>query len=588
MALDVVTLQIKVDASQVQEAINRLGNLATAGAQVETGTARATAGVGRLNGALLMLTRQATGTSPAVARLADVIFSMALGGTKTLSVLAFLALLTVAYKKLTEESRRAAEETRRVVDALQKLAGVSGQIDELRVLRAGRRELAVAQTALDAIRSEDVLAPYALRGGPSGASARQAALERQQRRENEALNKVLLLNRSLGAAVAAGVIPEGPPMSAMTSPEEAFRALQQEMERLVYTLQEITPLQLVPTSVQPSGPDMSGISTRLPGIDYGQAMYGRLSDEEMQARRKAMEEQALLDIERLDSLAKEKQAVDALVGSLASIGRAYGGVADQVVNLAAAMIAVHRAGALPMGTTQQRAVGYASAAAGGFGMGISTGNAMMGGVGGGIGGYLMTGGDIGGIVGAVSGIVGGLIEQGRRARLARLQWQAALQGFEDMWDDLTPEEQTARAFQQTFGYTIEQARKDLATLQALSGTVIGALAQKVIKRLQDEIAAYERNLKQAREETKKQTEDAAKAERELYDARFRAMNAPSGFNVDYYGWAAGFGGTTPATPEPTTEVNVFIDGEEVAARLERRQSRTARRGGSQPTLFTTR
>ena len=89
----------------------------------------------------------------------------------------------------------------------------------------------------------------------------------------------------------------------------------------------------------------------------------------------------------------------------------------------------------------------------------------------------------------------------------------------------------------------------------------------------------DKNIALAREE--------AEAERDLYDARFRAFNAPSGFNAQYYG--AQFGAPAPTDPASTggtggdvivtINIDESVDPEQTAALTVAHIERAARRGG---------
>jgi hypothetical protein len=318
-----------------------------------------------------------------------------------------------------------------------------------------------------------------------------------------------------------------------------------------------------------SGVTPFGFFGRAPraGVDIGIA--DRVVQEgQREAQRLAAAEEALADA-RL-------RANAALVTSLANVGRAYGGVTDQVLNLAAATMSIYQAGRLPNATRTDRAVGYGSAALAGIGFGQSTGNPLMGGIGGGLAGAAMVAGPYGAILGATAGFVSGLLSQAERAKAAQRAWEITFQAFEDMFDTLTPEQQVDRQFQRSFGMTVEEARGYVELFRGLEG----------VENIRRALESYDRQMKQAAETTKEQ----AAAERELYDARFRALNAPQGFNVSYYGWGAGFGGASQAanTGGDTITVNVVVDGETIATTTQEHNRRAARRGGAGPYSTTAR
>lgn len=553
MAVDVVTLQIRVDASQVEEATRRLSGLGTTATVVDTKTKAAAVGTTHLNNALRTLAVQATGADPVVGRLVSSIGGFAIQGVLMSAALLGVAAIGLAWRRMGEDARFASQQADELIARLQKINGsTQGRWDQ--IMASGM--LAGARGDLAAIRGEGVM------GGTRGLglAATRAA------RENAALNRVLLLSRYSESAVEQGYEFTGPTLAQRGSLGGGGGGVGggTSGRGVARSMAGLTPFGAFGFSGATAGVDIGGIADRIA----------------QEIQRRAAAEQDLADA--------RVRANTALVQSLANVGRAYGGVTDQVLNLAAATMSIYQAGRMPTDTRTDRATALGSAALAGVGFGQSTGNPILGALGGGAAGYGMVGTAMGGagiIVGAVGGIVSGLIEQGQRARQAQLQWDMALKSFENMWDTLTPQQQTQQAFEQmTGGRSVEEVRRMLAEWRSLPKYL---QPEDGISRLMQWLASYDRQMEQAAEVTK----DAAAAERELYDARFRASNAPSGFNTSYYGWMAGFGGDSPqkqANADAAVEVHVYVDGEEVATRVESHARRAARRGGPSPYLDTAR
>jgi hypothetical protein len=224
------------------------------------------------------------------------------------------------------------------------------------------------------------------------------------------------------------------------------------------------------------------------------------------------------------------------------------------------------------GSIANQAIGLGSAAFAGIGLGLSSGSAALGGIGGGVTGFGMAG-PAGAILGAVGGIVSGLFEAGKRAQEAARQWARAFEDFENMFVERTPLEQDLERNQRAY----EDLGK-AAIENALSGGITADEFRELQQRLAELDAQREKNIDAA---TK-----LAKAEKDLYDARFTALNAPSGFNASYYGWMAGF----PDDKRSASEimVNVFVDGREVATSVETQNFVKNRRGGTSSIVIPTR
>ena len=486
MAVDVVTLSIRVDASQVEAATRAITGLGGTAVVMEARTNAATVSTGRLNNALLGLARQATGTSPVLARFTDVLLGMAYGGAQMTAILAGLAAVGLAFRKLTEDSRNARQEAERL----------RGVLDGLATLPAGYGlGQAAGQASADVARltseRDYARAQAAIYGGDSSvlgrrANTRAAVLEAEL---SEARGRLIAGNRAI----------------VLSQRDRAEDVADRYGDGYQFT---------GPTLEQRGG---------LPSFTNWAAVWG-----------------------------EGRRDVDPRFST--------------PTNNIAAMAGASWARMLPP-------------SAGGNAWAIGSG---------GFGGALDSIGPS--IVSSVSSIVQGLADQAEKAALAQRAWSIALEDYQLMFDETTPTESRIRQNEQAFRQRAEQLRGTYG--HGLIMPTVGETEwylenmasatdpyDKALRTLYD---AYLANADQAR--------NLAEAERDLYDARFRALNAPSGFNLAYYGWGAGSGGgDSPQTKaDKGVDVYVYVDGEEVATRVERHAKTSARRGGPSPYTTTAR
>lgn len=481
MAVDVVTLQIRVDASQVEEATRRLSGMGTVATTVETKTRASAVGVTQLNNAFRTLAVQASGADPAVARLVSSIGGFAVGGAMMTAVLAGVTAIGLAWRRIGEDARYASQQADELIARLQRLNGsTQGRWDQ--IMASGM--LAGARGDLAAIRGEGVM------GGTRGLglAATRAA------RENAALNRVLLLSRYSASAVEQGYEFTGPTLAQRGS----------------------------------LGGGGGGVGGGTSGRDVARSMAGLTP-------------------------------FGAFGFSGATAGVDIGGIADRM-----ALEVQRRA------TSQAQPNSWAIGA-------------------GGFGGVLETVGPR--IISSISSIVQGLAEQAERAALAQRAWKIALEDYALMFDELTPTESRLRANERAFRQAAEQLRGTYG--HGLVLPTVGE-AEWYLQNMASATDPYDKELRALYEAflaNADQARNLAQAERELYDARFRALNAPTGFNTSYYGWMAGFGGDSPQTSgkdKGDVEVHVYVDGEEVATKVERKAKQRAKRGGPSPYLDTAR
>lgn len=91
--------------------------------RLDTEARRSTGGLGRLNDSMVTVARQAAGAHPAVGRLVDVVGTFAIGTGAMVGVLAGLAAIAAAYRKITEDSREAKRAQEEAVEVIERLEG---------------------------------------------------------------------------------------------------------------------------------------------------------------------------------------------------------------------------------------------------------------------------------------------------------------------------------------------------------------------------------------------------------------------------------------------------------------------------------
>lgn len=105
-----------------REGTELFGELAGSIRNVDTSSRGATVGLSRLNYSMASLLRQATGTNPAIAQLANVMGTFAVGSATMVAVLAGLSAVAFAWRRMGQESRDAREEMDRALDSLERIA----------------------------------------------------------------------------------------------------------------------------------------------------------------------------------------------------------------------------------------------------------------------------------------------------------------------------------------------------------------------------------------------------------------------------------------------------------------------------------
>jgi hypothetical protein len=140
--LDSLYVTLEADIALFQQQLDRAkAQLSSFGAatrpaeqgitRIETASKGSTAGLGRLNGALLAVTRQATGMNPVVARTAEVLGTFAIGSSSMVPILLGVAAVAGGYALITKEARetkKAAEEAGKAITDAWMSAQTQGDI----------------------------------------------------------------------------------------------------------------------------------------------------------------------------------------------------------------------------------------------------------------------------------------------------------------------------------------------------------------------------------------------------------------------------------------------------------------------------
>ncbi|MEQ1573638.1 MAG: hypothetical protein ABL993_05270 [Vicinamibacterales bacterium] len=111
-------------------------------------------GAGKFNAVLTTLVREATGAHPAVARLTSIVSSLALGATMTTAVLAGVAAIGFAWRKLGEDARIAKEKAEGMTQLLDDLVAKQGPSPVQQAVVASGSRVAELEAQLRALNAE--------------------------------------------------------------------------------------------------------------------------------------------------------------------------------------------------------------------------------------------------------------------------------------------------------------------------------------------------------------------------------------------------------------------------------------------------
>lgn len=150
------------------EAVRELGRVEAATLRMNRtmtlGSAQTSAAFNAMRGSMTSLAASALQTAPGVAQLGSVIGSLAFGSVVTVGVLAGLAAITVAWRKLTEDTREAKKATDDAIAALDKLAPkgteASAILSQVQVARAALSQIELQGARIGALQKAQGKDPF--------------------------------------------------------------------------------------------------------------------------------------------------------------------------------------------------------------------------------------------------------------------------------------------------------------------------------------------------------------------------------------------------------------------------------------------
>ncbi len=492
-------------------------------------------GMHRLNNSLVVLARQATGTHPIVGQLTDVVGTFAIGTAAMVPVLAGIAAIATGLSAITRESREAKRELGEARDRLAELG------EQRRVAEAG------GQTQVDVDRIEAEIARMHARIDELRAIAASRAVGDPGLFDDQIRALQILIQRRFEeiqpgvAQLGDEALEEKLRALGQLADAQSGRLLRQLDERAVAAAAERDLVRL--TTAYEEQQRREAAETAIAASESVTDAIEQALARELEAEKRIAEHRKRLrdhdkeeELKRIRELERARdRALQRLARGMTEVGRAFGGTADQILSLTAAVLSLEE---LPLVSGRDRAVAYGTAALGGAGFGASTGNAALGAAGGAASGFI-TAGTTGAIVGGVSGIITGLMQQGERAQIAAAQWRVALRDFGDMFEDLTPTEQRQRQLDRAFANMVQRAAEaagistSVTTIegarlgvQAFGNRDLGSGLNSFFDLLERLIVEYEKNQESLEENT------------DALDSITSALNAPSGFRQSYYAWLA--------------------------------------------------
>lgn len=189
--------------------------------RMNAGTRRTTGGIGRLNNALIVMTRRAVGANAVTGQLTDVIGTFALGLGKMTAILAGLAAIALAWQRITREAREAKKEQEEAGEILERIqkrqAGPRVEIE---------RAIAVKQEELKDLEERMANA----RRLASQAATGQDVVDVARERGLESLRKLNAEHRKIVGQIAAGERE----LARLTEEEaeKRARAIEEEQRRI--------------------------------------------------------------------------------------------------------------------------------------------------------------------------------------------------------------------------------------------------------------------------------------------------------------------------------------------------------------------
>lgn len=498
----------------------------------EVSANRSSLGMGRLNNALMVISRQALGVHPAMGQAADAIGTFAIGTAYMTGVFAGLAALGLAYRELTEDTRKAKEEQERYLEVLKQVDRMAEPGKELADALKNQRE---QLEALDRQR-ETARASAGVAFGGEGAELQRMVYQKQADeldKQYEELAKLVADGEEELAEIRARAAGDS-----LRNTQEFFRRSGEEQQRA----QEERARQAKQAADEEARALKEAIDTRLQILDvFRQMEEGQRALEANTEALIAVSARERFEAEAMLAAKKAgKEAEDALTVALAmqaAVRENLGRVTDAALAqhaenvraktedmlatqaLAEAERALERQREEAARAEQQRRQFYlstglqvAGAAVGSSGVGRTA----IGAVGAGMAGFAVAG-PVGAAVGAIGAVVTGIIGMSKAAREERERQKeeerqrrsAEAVTTRDLQRELAERELAATGHERL----ADQLRREHDAADqvreawlATGNTVLVAELRRI----------------QALEEAKLAAEQAAEAEQELAEARERA------------------------------------------------------------------
>lgn len=415
---------------------------------------RGSLGMHRLNNSLIVVARQATNTHPVVGQLADVVGTFAIGTAAMVPILAGIAALAFAWRAVTRDAREAKEEQERLLGVLEDIAD-RRRLESLGPGGEAGTAISAAQARMQEIERE--VAQEFARAAERPELANNFRLRAERLKEEYA--ELARLVKAGEAEIAEGEQDAADERLSEIKRAEAERAQarREGVELNVRLLQIERDAEARRARERREEHEERLRLLRIEQDAEARRAKARREEHELRLKVQAVVEKREEEARKAQEEAAkaQEQATQKLVQALNNVGRAYGGVTDQVMQLIGAVLSLER---MPMNNTRDRVTAYATAGATGVGIGQSTGNPFVGGIGGAASGFSLAG-PVGAIVGGVSGIVSGLIEQGARARRAAEEWDEAMQRWERAYDDRAPFQQRMDQLDDEFRTLVRQTQE---------------------------------------------------------------------------------------------------------------------------------
>lgn len=518
--------------------------------RTNTQAARTTVGIGRLRGSMTTLAASALSSAPGVAQFGSVVGMLELGSVATVGILAGLAAIGFAYNKLTEDSRKAKDEVKKMNDELDRaaasrfLATEAGQQSRMGKLadqfRAAQAQLAEAQAGR--------FIGAAGYGGQHVVVAADVAAAQA--------NITLVMNRIREASLQFGEVMErnAPKIDRATKAVRDYTEAVGQLSRLQGPHISTTSGGFVRSILAGDMPNVPGGFVR--PTDTGAAGARAAADEEQR--------QAMIAAKRYqdDMRAIWRQGL----GKIITDGtRSFRDFFEDVLRLFSGLMSrMQQEGKTKGGAYKWLGIG-SSAIAGGFTgyqigtqQGSASGGALLGGIGGAAAGFQIAGplgAVVGGLTGFAAGLIGGASAAREHAKALMDAQRVIAASIADFHDLALGQEGSLDA---TIRHIHEQGDQLRANIRANTPGE-GSWWQSPESREHERQLIAQTYTDEALFIARVREQDAInKTTKALEELATSVRNAPSGFKIEPYvnrfgapsHWVPGLGGptTTPYSP----------------------------------------